>query len=340
MYEKVLRPLLFRMDAERAHNWGLSLIAKGLIRTRLVHDPRLAIQAMGMDFAHPLGLAAGFDKNAVAVNQWRNLGFSYAEIGTVTARPQPGNPQPRLFRLPAEGAIINRFGFNSEGAERVAQRLREAKPGIPLGVNLGKNKETPAADAPQDYAYGAALLAPHADYLVLNVSSPNTPGLRTLQGAGPIRDMVQAIRAVEPGKPILLKLAPDLAEAEFLELVSQAPELGLAGLILTNTTVDRSMLTNDPGEAGGLSGRPLRAMAQRAIVAARDVVPLDYPLIGVGGLFTGEDVLERMKAGANLVQLYSGWVYGGPATCSRILLDILRELNRSQAPTLADWARS
>lgn len=339
MYEKLLRPILFKLDAERAHNAGLAAIARGLVRTRLVPDPRLRVHAFGLNFANPLGLAAGMDKNGVAVRHWHQLGFGHVEVGTVTPLAQPGNPLPRLFRLPDDKAVINRFGFNNAGAEAMAGLLRNNKCHVPLGINLGKNKVTSDADAPGDYAKGYAALAEFADYVTVNVSSPNTPGLRALQDISALRAIVDAMHAASPvRKPILLKLAPDLATEELLEIVGSAQDLGFAGLILTNTTLRRDGLTTDPGEAGGLSGLPLRDLAQETLVAARAAT--DLPLVGVGGLFTTADVLNRMSAGASLVQLYTGWVYGGPRTTTRILLDILELMTERRVSTLNDLVAS
>lgn len=339
MYEKLLRPILFKLDAERAHNAGLAAIARGIVRTKLVQDPRLRVKTLGLAFANPLGLAAGMDKNAVAVRHWHQLGFGHVEVGTVTPLAQPGNPLPRLFRLPEDKAVINRFGFNNAGAEAMAKLLRHNKGRLPLGINLGKNKATSDADAANDYAKGYATLAEFADYVTVNVSSPNTPGLRSLQDIGALRAIVEAMHAASPvRKPILLKLAPDLATDELLEIVGTAKELGFAGLILTNTTLRRDGLTSDPGEAGGLSGAPLRDLAQEVLVAARSAT--DLPIIGVGGIFTAADVLNRMAAGAALVQLYTGWVYGGPGTTTRILLDILELMSERKVLTLDDLVAS
>ncbi|MBL8047223.1 MAG: quinone-dependent dihydroorotate dehydrogenase [Chthonomonas sp.] len=335
MYEKLLRPVLFRLDAERAHNMGLAAVAQGLVRTKLVSDPRLRVSVLGLDFANPLGLAAGMDKNGVAVNHWHQLGFGHVEIGTVTPLAQPGNPQPRLFRIPEEQAVINRFGFNNEGAEAMARRLATGRGKLPLGINLGKNKATIEADAPSDYARGYAALASHADYVTVNVSSPNTPGLRSLQDIGVLRAIVEAMHsASDIRRPILLKLAPDLDAPEIKEICESARSLGFAGLILSNTTIRRDLLSRDPGEAGGLSGRPLRDFAQQVLEQARQHT--DLPIIGVGGIFSAADVLNRLGAGASLVQLYTGWVYGGPGTCPRILLDILDVMKQRGANSLSE----
>ncbi|MCE9560202.1 MAG: quinone-dependent dihydroorotate dehydrogenase [Armatimonadetes bacterium] len=328
MYEKLLRPLLFRLDPERAHHLGLSFIARGLIRSRLVRDPRLAVTVMGLSFPNPLGLAAGFDKNGVALSRWAGLGFGFAEVGTVTPKAQPGNPKPRMFRLPAEQGLINRLGFNNDGAEALRRNLlASSQRDAPIGINLGKNKVTPDAEAANDYAESFALLEPYGDYFVINVSSPNTPGLRTLQDRGPLTEIIRAIRATPSTKPLLIKVAPDLTDTALEEIVDLAKSENLQGLIVSNTTIARDMLARDPEIAGGLSGRPVSKVSNHAlsVIAASSK---ELCIIGVGGIFTATDLITKFELGADLTQIYTGWVYGGPQTCARILTDVLIEMDR------------
>jgi dihydroorotate dehydrogenase len=275
----------------------------------------------GIDFPGLVGLAAGMDKNGVGLRFWSALGFGHVEIGTVTARPQPGNDRPRLFRLPASRAIINRMGFNNLGAEVVAQTLRgagvrrgNARLGLPIGVSIGKTKTVPLAEAAEDYLTSMRLLAPYADYLAVNVSSPNTPGLRTLQDAGALRALLTAMIASTP-VPIFVKLAPDLGDAALEEAVAVCVEAGASGLIATNTTLSRDGLAAADErlgqEAGGLSGAPLTLRARQVVRFLADRTEL--PIIGVGGVMTADDGLALLDAGASLIQVYTGLVYGGPA---------------------------
>ncbi|MDP9349252.1 MAG: quinone-dependent dihydroorotate dehydrogenase, partial [Gemmatimonadota bacterium] len=303
--------------------------------------PALRVSRWGIDFPNPVGLAAGFDKSGASFNALGALGFGFVEIGTVTAHAQPGNPTPRLFRLPADGALLNRLGFNNPGAEAVAEHLRGTPVEPVLGINLGKSKVTPLEEATTDYLRSLELLERYARYLVVNVSSPNTPGLRKLQDAGPLRELLRALRARageraaargEAPRPVLLKIAPDLTDAQVADAVGIAREEGIAGIIATNTTISREGLRT-PRERvaglgeGGISGRPVRERA-------REVVSLVYretggalPVIGVGGIFDARDAFERIRAGASLVQLYTGFVYGGPGVVweiNRGLLELLR----------------
>ncbi|MBL8087330.1 MAG: quinone-dependent dihydroorotate dehydrogenase [Chthonomonas sp.] len=326
-YTKLLRPLLFRLDPERVHHIGMALIARGLIRARLVVDPRLSVRQLGVDFPNPVGLAAGFDKDGVAIDRWAGLGFGFAEIGTVTPIAQPGNPKPRLFRLPGDQAVINRFGFNNQGAQAMAARLERARPGIPIGINLGKNKETAAEDAAADYQAAFRQLHTYGDYFVVNVSSPNTPGLRALQDRASLEGIVAAMREVNAIRPILIKVSPDLSNAALDEVIEMAMTTKISGLIATNTTLDRSKLTRDPGELGGLSGAPLRTRSTEVLAALTQALDPSMTLIGVGGIFTAEDVITKLAAGAHLTQIYTGWVYGGPSLVPRILLDLLAHLD-------------
>jgi dihydroorotate dehydrogenase len=325
VYRGLLRPLLFRFDAESAHHLGMGTLALLEGMPRLAKAMRASAGAdraslkrtvFGLDFPNPIGLAAGLDKNAEAIAGLFALGFGFVEVGTVTPKPQPGNDLPRLFRIPQQDAIINRMGFNNLGAAAMAARLRELewRPG-PVGVNLGKNKSTPAERAHEDYATSAQVLAPHADYLVVNVSSPNTPGLRSLQEPRALEQILQATRAEAQGKPVLLKLAPDLTDEAVDAACETAVKCGAAGLIATNTTLARPF---PHPEAGGLSGKPLRARSTE--VVARCAKHL--PTIGVGGVFTPDDVREKLAVGASLVQVYSGLIYEGPGLVKNLLASL------------------
>jgi dihydroorotate dehydrogenase len=301
LYEALARPLLFVLDPETAHHLGLAAVSRGLVSSPT--PAGLERRVFGVDFPNPVGLAAGFDKNGVALAQWRQLGFGFVEIGTVTRHPQPGNPRPRLFRLPAERALINRLGFNNEGADAVARRIEGVRAGIPVGINIGKSKVTPVDDAAADYAYSFRLLAPFGDYVVVNVSSPNTPGLRGLQD----RDA------------LFVKVAPDLALGQLDDVVEVVQTLGLTGIVATNTTVGRSMLACDPGIEGGLSGAPLRELSNTALEHLAAVKDDRTVLIGVGGVMGPEDVRRKFDIGASLVQVYTGFVYGGPGFAASLV---------------------
>ena len=286
-------------------------------------DPGLARTVFGVRFPSPVGLAAGFDKNAVALPAWEALGFGFAEIGTVTAKAQPGNPKPRLFRLPELEGVINRLGFNNDGAEAVAARLKALResgrwPGIPVGVNLGKSKVTPLELAPEDYVESFQRLRAFGDYFVLNVSSPNTPGLRRLQDKASLEALLAAVQAANTtGVPLLLKIAPDLEWAAIEEILALVQAHDLAGIIATNTTIDHSQVAVDRRQLGGLSGQPLkkRALEVLRFITARTALPV----IGVGGIASSDDAKERFDAGASLVQIYTGLVYEGPGLVSAIL---------------------
>lgn len=326
LYE-VLQPLAFRLDAERVHELALQALRSGVFSGRIVRDRSLKRSAMGMTFPNPLGLAAGFDKNGVGLHVWEAFGFGFAEIGTVTMRPQVGNPKPRLWRFPEQKALVNRMGFNGLGADAVAQNFESAyakrKPGIPIGVNLGKSKVTPLEDAPKDYAYSCRLLANYADYLVVNVSSPNTPGLRSLQAGDQLRGILEAVRAVEAQKPLLVKVAPELDENGLEEVIKVGNELGVNGYIATNTTTNLDAVGSPEGVRGGLSGAPLMAVSTASLRTMRRLAGDTPILIGVGGVMSGVDLVAKIEAGANLVQAYTGFIYGGPdfaADCLEALL--------------------
>ncbi|MGI8578356.1 MAG: quinone-dependent dihydroorotate dehydrogenase [Nocardioidaceae bacterium] len=341
-YQRLFDAVLSRADAETAHRLGFAAIraagvmpgVRGRAYRRLrVHDPALEVHALGLRFPGPLGLAAGFDKNALGVDALAALGFSFVEIGTVTAHEQPGNPRPRLFRLLADRAIVNRMGFNNDGAAAVAARLarrkrrRGALPVI-VGVNIGKTKAVPAAAAVTDYAASTRLLAPYADYLVVNVSSPNTPGLRDLQATERLRPLLRAVRrqadvVSRRRVPLLVKISPDLSDTDVHPIADLAVELGLDGIIACNTTTTRQRLTSPEAAVaavgeGGLSGPPLRARSLQMLRALRERVGPEMTLVSVGGVSTAGDVRERLAAGATLVQAYTAFVFEGPWWPSRV----------------------
>jgi dihydroorotate dehydrogenase len=329
LYRSCLRPLLFSADPETVHHWAMALLSRFgpvLNLATCDHAPSLARTVFGVRFPSPLGLAAGFDKNAVALPGWEWMGFGFVEIGTVTARAQPGNPLPRLFRIPSQKAVINRFGFNNDGAARVAARLVELRdsggwPSIPVGVNLGKSKVTPLEEANADYVESFRALREFGDYFVLNVSSPNTPGLRQLQDKEALESLLKAVQAENTNRqPLLLKIAPDLGWDALEEILALVERHGLAGLIATNTTIDHSSVAPEQRQTGGLSGQPLK---QRALEVLRFLTArTKLPVIGVGGIGSVDDALERLDAGAALIQIYTGLVYEGPG----LVRDIHRAL--------------
>jgi dihydroorotate dehydrogenase len=320
VYDRIARPALFRVgggDAEHAHEFALRWLhrAAAVAPKKPYSPPGAARTVFGVRFPNPVGLAAGMDKDGRALPVWPALGFGFVEVGTVTAQPQPGNDRPRLFRLPDSAAIINRMGFNNAGAAALADRLRAAPPlGVPLGISLGKSKVTPLEAAVEDYLTSHRLLHPYADYIAVNVSSPNTPGLRTLQDKSAIADLLRAL--VGP-KPVLVKIAPDLAEPAVAELLDVCLRHGAAGVIATNTTLARDGLApaDQPrsAEAGGLSGRPLTERARKVVQFVHEETGGRLPIIGVGGIMTADDASRLFDAGASLVQLYSGFIYRGPA---------------------------
>ncbi|MFD2112485.1 quinone-dependent dihydroorotate dehydrogenase [Thiorhodococcus fuscus] len=324
----LLKPLAFQMDPERAHRHALGLLSRWsnlfdgrLGDTDIARRPSLAVEAMGLRFPNPIGLAAGLDKNAEAIPAWQGLGFGFIEVGTVTALAQPGNPQPRLFRLTEDRAIINRMGFNNAGAEAMGRRLERLRARgllqVPLGVNLGKSKVTPAEEAAQDYRRSFERLGELADYVVVNISSPNTPGLRDLQRVDEVERIIGAIqepnqRLSQP-RPLLVKLAPDLADADAIACARAALGAGCAGLILTNTTIRFDGLKSaTEGLSGGLSGRPLLERSTQLLAHVRAEIGPAPILIGVGGIMDPEGAAAKLDAGANLIQVYTGLIYGGP----------------------------
>ena len=320
LYRNVIRPLFFSVDPERVHHFAIGCleVAGPMMRffaPRL--DARLGRDVFGVHFPSPVGLAAGFDKNAVALAGWEALGFGFAEVGTITAKAQPGNPQPRLFRLPELEAVINRLGFNNEGAETIARRLENLRaegrwPSIPVGVNLGKSKVTPLEEATEDYVTSFRRLRGLGDYFVLNVSSPNTPGLRKLQDKAALEDLLGAVQAENNGAvPLLLKIAPDLEWSAIEEILALVEAHKLSGLIVTNTTIDHSSVPEARRQQGGLSGQPLRERSFEVLKFVVAQTPL--PVIAVGGIGSADEALRRLDAGAALIQIYTALVYEGPA---------------------------
>src|SRR5256885_4399597 len=342
MYRLMFSLFLRRIPAETVHRLSFAALralsavpgAVPLLRRLLgPRDPALRVRALGMEFPSPLGLAAGFDKDGVACDALGAFGFGYVEVGTVTARPQPGNPRPRLFRLARDRAIVNRMGFNNHGARAAAERLRRRRGGI-VGVNIGKTKAVPQSDAVSDYVASAVAVAGVADYLVVNVSSPNTPGLRDLQAVERLRPLLHAVRERTRPTPLLVKIAPDLADADVDAIADLALDLGLDGIVATNTTVSRSGLVSDRAEvaaagAGGLSGAPLRQRSVEVLQRLSARVGRRLVLISVGGIETAADVRERLEAGATLVQAYTGLVYGGPLWPHAINRELARLLRQN-----------
>ncbi|MFC0315542.1 quinone-dependent dihydroorotate dehydrogenase [Gordonia phosphorivorans] len=346
LLNRVLYPpllaLMFRVPPERIHHLisrllrlaGRTPVARSLVSAMFApRQPNLGSTVFGVDFPSPIGLAAGFDKSADAVNAWGQLGFGYAEVGTITGRPQPGNEQPRLFRLPADKALINRMGFNNPGAEAAALKLAERRPGprrVPIGANIGKTKVVPVDEAIADYRFSARLLGPLADFVVVNVSSPNTPGLRDLQAVESLRPILAAVLEVVE-VPVLVKIAPDLSDEDVDAVADLAVELGLAGIVATNTTISRAGLATPAATveaigAGGLSGPPVKQRSLEVLRRLHARVGGRVALVSVGGIETVDDAWERILAGASLLQVYTGFIYGGPVW--------LQELNDGVAARL------
>jgi dihydroorotate dehydrogenase len=329
LYQRLVRPLLFSLSPEAAHNLAIrnlraasSLPAVLRLLERFKPPPKPKT-VFGLTFPNPVGLAAGFDKNGVAIPAWAALGFGFAEIGTVAAKAQPGNPKPRIFRYPGQQALINRLGFNNDGADAVADRLRKLResggwPAIPVGINLGKSKITPIEQAVDDYLYSFRLLAPLADYVVLNVSSPNTPGLRSLQEHDALEQLLATIRRENETvrKPVLLKIAPDLSLAELEQIIASCEQHGIAGIIATNTTLDHSAISSARDQTGGLSGRPLLEKSTAFVHAITSRSQL--PVIASGGITDAASAREKLEAGAQLLQVYTGYVYRGPGLLREI----------------------
>src|SRR5882762_10607880 len=332
-YERVLRPLLFSLEAETAHYFTIASLHRAshfnpaLRALKRFTPPSKPKTLFGLTFPNPIGLAAGLDKNGVALPAWAALGFGFIEIGTVTAMAQPGNPKPRMFRLPAQQAVINRLGFNNDGADVIAKRLRGLRqsrrwPAVPVGINIGKSRTTPLERAPDDYLYSFRLLRDFADYITLNVSSPNTPGLRELQEPAALSELLHAIcnEAEAATKPVLIKISPDLSSIELEAILNVCVENGVAGIIATNTTLDHSSVPPALNEEGGLSGAPLR---EKATALVRDIVAKStIPVIASGGICDAESAREKFHAGAELVQLYTGLVYRGPGLIGGIIKNL------------------
>jgi dihydroorotate dehydrogenase len=339
MYE-LIKPLFFKFDPESIHHvvtgglrrvnrvWGVKSLLKNLYQ---FEDKRLEREVMGLKFKNPVGLAAGFDKNATLIEDFAELGFGFIEIGTVTPLPQPGNEKPRMFRLPQDQGLINRMGFNNQGVDVVAARLKQVdRKGLIIGGNIGKNKITPNEDAVSDYIKCFDRLFDVVDYFVVNVSSPNTPGLRELQEKEPLKHILNTLqqRNLRDGvsKPILLKIAPDLTNSQLDDIIEIVTETKIAGVIATNTTLSRENLNSSPNlknQSGGLSGKPLTERSTEVIRYLSEKSNKSFVIIGVGGIHSAEDALEKIKAGASLVQIYTGFIYEGPALIKRILKGLL-----------------
>ncbi len=342
LYPRLIRPLLFKLtqsEPEKAHEMTISLLhrlsgSKAMLKLLdsllAVHDPRLETEVCGIRFPNPVGLAGGFDKDAAALPALAALGFGFVEVGTVTPRPQPGNPRPRIFRLPQSRAIINRMGFNNGGAEAMAERLKSAWPAaVPVGVSLGKNKTTPEEQAAEDYCRALRLVHPHLDYFAVNISSPNTPGLRNLQGKeqlarliGELRKTAQELAGEQEAKPLFVKIAPDLTREQLMELLEVCIGQSVSGLIATNTTLSRESIKGADrtlaDQAGGLSGRPLTARSRDMVGLIHKETEGKLPIIGVGGIQNGDDAKRMLDAGASLIQVYTGLIYHGPGLVKEI----------------------
>lgn len=331
MYKSLIRPFLFQFDPEKVHHFTFSAIKlihripgiPSLIRSCYrVEDKRLEKEVFGLKFKNPVGLAAGFDKDAKLFNELSDFGFGFIEIGTLTPKPQPGNPKKRLFRLKADQAIINRMGFNNGGVEEAVERLKKNN-GVLIGGNIGKNKVTPNEEAVNDYILAFNALFDHVDYFVVNVSSPNTPNLRALQDKEPLTKLLNTLQTLnaekEAPKPILLKIAPDLNEDQLTDIIDIVGDAGIAGVIATNTTIGREGLKDDnQDETGGLSGKPLTDRSTEVIRFLAEKSNKAFPIIGVGGIHSADDAMAKLEAGADLVQLYTGFIYEGPALIKAI----------------------
>lgn len=338
MYRRFLRPLLFRLSPELAHHFTFQLMRAAhrlpgwkFFCRRFFAAPASAkgLEVAGLQFPNRVGLAAGFDKDGLAFSELASYGFGFLELGTVTPRSQPGNPRPRLFRLPADQGLINRMGFNNQGVDALAQRLQNGdRRGLIIGGNIGKNKSTPNEKALNDYRIAMARLQPWVDYFVINVSSPNTPDLRELQEKAPLQKLLQSLvqerASYQQARPIFLKIAPDLNQPQLDDILEIVQITGIDGIIATNTTIQRNELVTQPDRvkamgAGGLSGQPLRKRSTEVIRYLHQQSQGQIPIIGVGGIFTAQDAREKIEAGASLVQVYTGFIYEGPAMVRRIL---------------------
>ena len=343
MYKSIIRPLLFLFDPEKVHQFTfrwLKFVNKipfvpALLRVRYrLKDKCLEREIFGIKFPNPVGLAAGLDKNAELFSELSSLGFGFIEIGTVTPKPQPGNPPKRLFRLVEDEGIINRMGFNNEGVEAIVARLKKNK-NVIIGGNIGKNKWTENDKAHEDYLYCFEHLAPYVDYFVVNVSSPNTPNLRSLQEKEPLQKLLTLLQEANgklpKSKPILLKIAPDLTNEQLMDIIDIVEQTHIAGVIATNTTITREGLTSEKKvEIGGLSGRPLTQRSTEVIRFLAEKSQHRFPIIGVGGIHTPEDALEKLRAGASLVQIFTGFIYEGPSLIKRINKAIIKRVKSEE----------
>ena len=335
MYKSLVRKILFQFDPEKIHHFSFSMI-KGMMKVPFipgitksifkVEDPVLERKLFGLTFKNPVGLAAGFDKNALLFDEFSNYGFGFIEVGTVTPRPQPGNPKKRIFRLKADEALINRMGFNNDGVDVVVERLRKRKTDVIIGGNIGKNKVTPNENAIDDYLICFEKLFEVVDYFVVNVSSPNTPNLRALQDKEPLTELLQTLQnenlKKEKPKPILLKIAPDLTDSQLMDIIDIINTTKIAGVIATNTTISREGLQSEyKNETGGLSGKPVKDRSTEVIRFLAEKSGKSFPIIGVGGIHSAEDAKEKLEAGADLIQLYTGFIYEGPG--------LVRKINKS-----------
>ena len=357
IYKSIIRPFFFRKDPEESHEMILALLSRleflyGAIEGFYkVEDKRLEVKIDSLTLPNPVGLAGGFDKNALAPKMISAFGFGFIEVGAITAQAQPGNPKPRLYRLPEDEALINRLGFNNEGAEAIAARLerlgaRGARPKIPLGMNIGRTKIVETKDATADFLSCFEKLFPQGDFFTLNVSSPNTPNLRELQNKNLLHELLSAVqeknremakRAKIAAKPVFVKIAPDLEFSQVDDIIEVVDRVKLNGIVATNATAFmRDKLKSMHGsEPGGLSGRPISAMATSFVTHIYQITCGRVPIIGVGGIFTAEDAYEKIKAGANAVQIYTGWVYEGPGAVKRINQGLLRLLERDGLKQIA-----
>jgi dihydroorotate dehydrogenase len=356
VYKSTLRPIAFRLDPERAHEAIISILylaqrlgLHSVIKRILAYkDPRLTMELCGLRFNNPVGLSAGFDKNAKLTRIVPALGFGFMEVGTITAQPQSGNPKPRVFRLPADRALINRIGFASEGAEAVSARLKKrCKNTFPLGINIGKTEKVEIKDAARDYLYSFENLFPYSDYFVINVSCPNTPKLQELQDRQPLQNLLKPLILANKRlaadqkvrkKPIFIKICPDRTFEQIDDLLEIIKEQRVDGIIATNTTVDRNHLNTDIAykEWGGLSGRPLAKKSTEVIKYIYKKTAGNLPIIGVGGISTAQDAYDKIKAGASLIQLYTGMIYEGPAIARSLNKNLLALLQKDKYDRLED----
>ena len=344
LYQNILRPLAFMLPAETAHRAAINALRSGAFATRAVADPVLETNLAGLNLASPIGMAAGFDKDAEVPEALLAAGFGFAEVGSITPLPQPGNPKPRVFRLPADNAVINRLGFNNGGMEAAAKRLAALPPvGArrgPIGVNIGANKLS--TDPVQDYFTASRRLAGYGDYLVVNISSPNTPGLRDLQAKEGLCAVIAAtqdgMREAGVNPPLFVKIAPDLNDATLDDILDVATNSGLGGLIVSNTTIARpeSLSDNNKGETGGLSGAPLFAPSTTLLATVARRLNGALPIIGVGGVFTADDAYQKLSHGASAVQLYTGMVYRGPGIAATINRGLAKRLRAEGVSNLSE----